>query len=205
MNAELRRGLERKYGTKDNASIEEKLKDLKNIFPDGGPYVLTHADLNSGSIIVNEGKIRAIIDWELAGYYPWWVERWAQESRCRDTSCIEICDMVWAGLDAEHDSDAKHASKQFTKKVTNPVDEVQTVLKHYPIRHTEAYDVWRRPAWCKCKPLGGLINRRNFESKLKREVDYNETAQATYNPEYSDREDEVEESEVAEDLRSLSL
>ncbi|EAT81547.1 hypothetical protein SNOG_11048 [Parastagonospora nodorum SN15] len=184
MNAELRRGLERKYGTKDNAIIEEKLKDLKNIFPDGGPYVLTHADLNSGSIIVNEGKIRAIIDWELAGYYPWWVERWAQESRCRDTSCIEICDMVWAGLDAEHDSDAKHASKQFTKKVTNPVDEVQTVLKHYPIRHTEA---------------------RNFESKLKREVDYNETAQATYNPEYSDREDEVEESEVAEDLRSLSL
>ncbi|KAH6521228.1 hypothetical protein HBI81_152750 [Parastagonospora nodorum] len=167
MNAELRRGLERKYGTKDNAIIEEKLKDLKDIFPDGGPYVLTHADLNSGSIIVNKGKIQAIIDWELAGYYPWW-----------------ICDMVWAGLDAEHDSDAKHASKQFTKKVTNPVDEVQTVLKHYPIRHTEAYDVWRRPAWCKCKPLGGLINRRNFESKLKHEVDYNETAQATYNPEY---------------------
>ncbi|KAH6498911.1 hypothetical protein HBI55_073720 [Parastagonospora nodorum] len=137
--------------------------------------------------------------------YPQRVERWAQESRCRDTSCIEICDMVWAKLDAEHDSDAKHASKQFTKKVTNPVDEEQTVLRYCPITQTEAYDVWRRPAWCECKPLGGLINRRKFDSELKHEIDYSETAQATYNPEHSDEVFKVEESEVAEDLRSLSI
>jgi hypothetical protein len=205
MDAELRRGLGRKYKTKDNAIIEEKLKDLKSNFPDGGPYVLTHADLNSGNIIVNKGKIQAIIGWELAGYYPWWAERWAQESRCRGESCVEICNMVWAKLDAEHDSDAKHASKQFTKKVTNPVDDLQTVLKYCPITHSEMFDVWRRPAWCECKPLGGLINRRNFDSELKHEVDYSETARATYNPEYSHEVDEVEESEVPENLRVLSM
>jgi hypothetical protein len=62
MDAELRRGLERMYKTKDNAIIEEKPKGLKDNFPDGGPYVLTHADLNSGNIIVNKGKIQAIVD-----------------------------------------------------------------------------------------------------------------------------------------------
>jgi hypothetical protein len=159
MDAELRRGLERKYKTKDNAIIEEKLKDLKNNFPDGAPYVLTHGDLNSGNIIVNKGKIQAIIDWELAGYYPWWAERWGQENRVRGDPCMEICNMVWAKLDAEHDSDALRASKQFTKKFTNPTDQVISARDHCPITHTEMFDVWRRPAWCECKPFGGLINR----------------------------------------------
>lgn len=37
------------------------------------PYVLSHGDLNTGNIMVHDGHVSGIIDWEHAGYYPdWW-------------------------------------------------------------------------------------------------------------------------------------
>ncbi|TEY36316.1 hypothetical protein BOTCAL_0559g00030 [Botryotinia calthae] len=53
---------------------------IKANFPKGGPYVLTHGDLNNSNIFGSNDnaeqkwKITAIIDWETAGYFPWWVE-----------------------------------------------------------------------------------------------------------------------------------
>lgn len=35
---------------------------------------MSHLDLNMTNIIVKDDKIEAIIDWEMAGYYPWWAE-----------------------------------------------------------------------------------------------------------------------------------
>lgn len=58
---------------------DEKISKLKADFPKGGPYVLTHGDLHRGNIFVSNDneekkwKITAIIDWEAAGYFPWWV------------------------------------------------------------------------------------------------------------------------------------
>jgi aminoglycoside phosphotransferase (APT) family kinase protein len=49
---------------------------MKDNFPDPEPFVLTHGDLTLGNIIVKDDKITTIIDWEHAGYYPWWAERW---------------------------------------------------------------------------------------------------------------------------------
>ncbi|KID84944.1 protein kinase subdomain-containing protein [Metarhizium guizhouense ARSEF 977] len=37
---------------------------------DWGPPVFTHGDLNPFNIMVRDGKIVAIIDWEFAGWYP---------------------------------------------------------------------------------------------------------------------------------------
>ncbi|KAF7865312.1 hypothetical protein EAF04_006289 [Stromatinia cepivora] len=60
--------------------VDEQIVELKANFPKGGPYVLTHGDLNWANIFVsNENaerkwKITALIDWETAGYFPWWVE-----------------------------------------------------------------------------------------------------------------------------------
>ncbi|TGO17527.1 hypothetical protein BPAE_0424g00010 [Botrytis paeoniae] len=53
---------------------------IKADFPKGGPYVLTHGDLHdlnlygSNDNADQKGKITATIDWETAGYFPWWVE-----------------------------------------------------------------------------------------------------------------------------------
>lgn len=44
------------------------MEDMQN-----GPWpalVFTHGDLNPGNIIVHDGKIVGIIDWEFAGWYP---------------------------------------------------------------------------------------------------------------------------------------
>ncbi|OBT67681.1 hypothetical protein VE03_03534 [Pseudogymnoascus sp. 23342-1-I1] len=36
-------------------------------------YVLTHGDLNTGNIMIHDGHVSGIIDWEHAGYFPdWW-------------------------------------------------------------------------------------------------------------------------------------
>ncbi|KAJ8069017.1 hypothetical protein OCU04_002693 [Sclerotinia nivalis] len=60
--------------------VDEQIVKLKANFPKGGPYVLTHGDLNWSNIFVSNDnaerkwKITAVIDWETAGYFPWWVE-----------------------------------------------------------------------------------------------------------------------------------
>ncbi|GAA6013645.1 hypothetical protein JCM10207_004801 [Rhodosporidiobolus poonsookiae] len=41
------------------------------------PLVLVHGDLHAGNILVHEGKISGIVDWERAGWYPEWVETFA--------------------------------------------------------------------------------------------------------------------------------
>ncbi|PVH83497.1 kinase-like protein, partial [Cadophora sp. DSE1049] len=73
---ELRHGLARRHKTNDPGFIEEKFQELRERFPNQEPYVLSHGDLHAGNIMVKDGKIEAIIDWELAGYYPWWFEHW---------------------------------------------------------------------------------------------------------------------------------
>jgi hypothetical protein len=64
--------------------VDERYLQLKENFPKSGPYLLSHGDLNPTNIFVKDGKIEAIIDWEFAGYYPWWYERfrlWGQDYR----------------------------------------------------------------------------------------------------------------------------
>jgi aminoglycoside phosphotransferase (APT) family kinase protein len=47
-----------------------------------------------GNILVDAGKIVAIIDWELAGYYPWWVEVHMSYFRALATPADELFDAV---------------------------------------------------------------------------------------------------------------
>ncbi|KAH6672002.1 hypothetical protein B0J14DRAFT_618383 [Halenospora varia] len=91
---ELRRGISKQYKIKDPNTIEEKYQELKDNFPEGEPYVLTHADLNLSNIIVKDGQIEAIIDWEMAGYYPWWAERWFQLNGYQSES-LQLFGPVW--------------------------------------------------------------------------------------------------------------
>lgn len=89
------------HDQRDAKAIDARIQELRNNFPESSPFVLTHGDLNLGNIIVDPdaGKILAIIDWELAGYYPWWVERWAAANRALDPlKASELFDMIWSGL-----------------------------------------------------------------------------------------------------------
>lgn len=50
------------------------LANLKKRMPRCEPYVLTHCDLNLGNIIIKDGRLAGILDWEFAAYYPIWYE-----------------------------------------------------------------------------------------------------------------------------------
>lgn len=52
----------------------QALEGLKKRLPKCEPYVLTHCDLNLGNIIVKDGVLAGILDWEFAAYYPVWYE-----------------------------------------------------------------------------------------------------------------------------------
>ncbi|KAL3440484.1 kinase-like domain-containing protein [Aspergillus insuetus] len=53
---------------------QQALENLKKRLPQCEPYVLTHCDLNLGNIMVKDGALTGILDWEFAAYYPIWYE-----------------------------------------------------------------------------------------------------------------------------------
>ena len=53
---------------------QQALENLKKRLPKCEPYVLTHCDLNLGNLIVRDGALVGILDWEFAAYYPVWYE-----------------------------------------------------------------------------------------------------------------------------------
>jgi len=114
------------------------------------------------NILVHEGKIVAIIDWEFGGYYPWWVEIFMSYHRAVSTNAAELFDSVWEelGMDifAIHDR----------------VDAVINVWWHSPVCHTGSRDYWQRPVFCKCHPYGGIIYRSSIDSEERHFVNYNE-------------------------------
>ncbi|KAL4883885.1 kinase-like domain-containing protein, partial [Aspergillus karnatakaensis] len=57
-----------------NNLSERVLENLKIRLPSCEPYVLTHCDLNLGDIMVKDGNLVGILDWEFAAYYPIWYE-----------------------------------------------------------------------------------------------------------------------------------
>ncbi|KAI8939529.1 hypothetical protein NX059_003298 [Plenodomus lindquistii] len=160
MEEELREGLSRTLKTKDKTVIEAAFQGFKKTFPKGAPYVLTHADLNLGNIMVHNGKIEAIIDWELAGYYPWWAEKYFSYQRALSTSADELFDVVW---------------EKFDLNLGEVMKNLKPIMRAYtacPVEHTGDTHEWQRPPFCKCKPYGGVIRKHCIDSEEKHYVDY---------------------------------
>ncbi|KAF2833706.1 hypothetical protein CC86DRAFT_442094 [Ophiobolus disseminans] len=126
---------------------------MKREFPDPAPYILSHIDLNFDNIMVANGRIIAIIDWERAGYHPWWVERYTSRRMALQYEHHELFDMVWAELDATIDEDA------FEATVDNKVAPVLSAWLQCDTYHTEGYDIYLRPPFYKCKPWAALLRR----------------------------------------------
>lgn len=52
---------------------EKAVENLRKEMPDCKPYTWTHGDLSPENIMVKDGKVTGILDWEFSGYYPvWW-------------------------------------------------------------------------------------------------------------------------------------
>ena len=152
ISSELRQGLARAHREKDPAAIEGKLQELKNNFPRSEPYVLTHADLNLTNIIVKDDKIEAIIDWEHAGYMPWWVERWFAVVGATPQS-MELFNPIWEELDSNYQT--------FSEQVVEPVHRVcgkyRMGVSNGYVSHPKYESRWLRPGFCKCQPYAGAF------------------------------------------------
>lgn len=63
--AELRKALDK---------VPERIcQRLRERMPCATPYTFTHGDLTNVNILVDNGNVTGIIDWEAAGYFPvWW-------------------------------------------------------------------------------------------------------------------------------------
>lgn len=164
--AELLYGLSKHMKTKDATIIQEKFQQLRDNFPEPGSYVLTHADLNLDNIIVdvNSGKIEAIIDWERAGFYPSWAERWFATIWGVD----ELLDPIWEELCPDVDVAA------FWAAVSRPVGAVRTVWRKCPIEHSEEDDAWYQRGFSECKPFGGIIFKKFLGAKLEHRIEYSD-------------------------------
>ncbi|KAK2589493.1 hypothetical protein QQS21_012827 [Conoideocrella luteorostrata] len=52
---------------------EATKRRLRTRMPPSAPYTFTHGDLTNVNILVENGKLTGIIDWEASGYFPvWW-------------------------------------------------------------------------------------------------------------------------------------
>ncbi|KAK0124183.1 hypothetical protein ONS95_009165 [Cadophora gregata] len=162
LSSELRFGLSRIHDTKDPVVIEEKFQELKRTFPSSEPYVLTHADLNFTNIIVKDNKIEAIIDWEFAGFMPWWVERWFTVVGGTDQT-DELFKPIWEELEGDYET--------FKTNVVKPVHKAhgtyQMSISDQYMSHNNNRNRWLRPGFCKCQPYAGYFENVLTGEKLE--------------------------------------
>ncbi|CAG8209725.1 unnamed protein product [Penicillium olsonii] len=76
---------------------QRALDNLKKRLPKCEPYVLTHCDLNLGNIMVKDGELAGILDWEFAAYYPVCMNmsRPLGGGQRRTPSGKAFCESVW--------------------------------------------------------------------------------------------------------------
>lgn len=105
-------------------------------------YVLTHGDLNTGNIMIHDGHVSGIIDWEHAGYFPDWWEHATALSWIEDPQWQRyILDEMENQLNTEFGNhrDAANFCRTFQASYETPPREV----------YQQAKD---RGNFCDCKP-----------------------------------------------------
>ncbi|KAF2435341.1 hypothetical protein EJ08DRAFT_720210 [Tothia fuscella] len=126
--------------------------------PPSSRYVFTHGDLNETNIFVEKdesGKFRisAIIDWEFAGYWPWWAESLGQKTCLRGY-------MPEDGFCPGYDPEALWGLMDEGTTMGRILNDLSLggydMFKHTP----SGIDEWIRPPFCKCKPYVQLYEGR---------------------------------------------
>ncbi|KAH7317213.1 kinase-like domain-containing protein [Rhexocercosporidium sp. MPI-PUGE-AT-0058] len=143
MEKELRLGIAFDNKTEDPVLIEAKFQELKANFPKSEPYVLTHGDLNPSNLMVRNGKLEAIIDWEFSGYMPWWIERYMTEINAWGPT-PQLFQPIWSEIDGLDD-------QEFYDQVFQPVRAVARAYSTHPNENSR----WLRGPFCDCQPWAG--------------------------------------------------
>jgi hypothetical protein len=134
------------------AQLDASIQEAKDTFPHGGPYVLTHGDLSLQNILVKDDRIVGLVDWEMSGYYPQWVDRFMCEFYGHRTGTDQFFAPIWPKLGMSD-------SATYQREVHQPIKTLQTVF--YGISggqrdHPEKI-VYFRKKFCDCKPYAGCI------------------------------------------------
>ncbi|TGO39508.1 hypothetical protein BHYA_0052g00070 [Botrytis hyacinthi] len=121
-----------------SSTPQEKIMKFKESYPlkEGAKYVLSHGDLNGSNIMVKDGHVTGIIDWEHGGYSPEWWE-WNQWKARRQPTLNFIRDhpdevtwrhvvteqMIRLGIDVDMPADASACESMFSHGCREPSDE----------------------------------------------------------------------------------
>ncbi|APA09989.1 hypothetical protein sscle_05g047590 [Sclerotinia sclerotiorum 1980 UF-70] len=118
------------------------------LFKEGDKYVLSHGDLNSANIMVKDGHITGIIDWEHGGYRSEWFEwnqmrgnpkiaqRLAKNSEKGKWRDFFAARMVEIGANVEMPDEVYKYIETYRTYVREPMDiECQTYPYEQPNRH----------------------------------------------------------------------
>lgn len=121
---------------------DSRTGEIRDKFPKGGgPYVLTHGDLNQRNIFISDDnitgkfKVSAIIDWETAAFYPWWVEDY-----CRHTDVPHTAGSGHEPLNPEYDAESFSNLASWVSTVNTLWQSLSTSLtKHIPDQRSEQW------------------------------------------------------------------
>jgi hypothetical protein len=160
LSPELRRGIAKidNINLQDTSTLDRRLQELKDRFPKGGPYVLTHANLTLSNIWVDSNaRITAILDWESAGFYPWWVEH-KMATLLSDSDSHPIR-QFWGHI--EQDLCPGYVKEDFRNDVIRPLVALRDAYHACPVMH-DSENHWTRTPFCKCKPYTGCFRERDL-------------------------------------------
>ncbi|KAN0096582.1 hypothetical protein V8E51_015387 [Hyaloscypha variabilis] len=158
----LRAGLTEMHQTTDPAIIEAKLIELRANFPSGDPYYLTHGDLNFSNIIVKDDKIEAILDWEMAGYYPWWAERYL--NHFNNAPANELFDPLWDKLEPELSHETMY------RDVYAGLHAAIDAYGKCNVTHPGQDACWLRPAFSASEIWAGCVDWRHCGNQIEHKL-----------------------------------
>ena len=82
---------------------QDVFNNVKKCFPKSEPFVLTHCDLNLSNIMIQDGEMVGILDWEYAAYLPVWYE-YISASFVFTEMDVEWKSMLWERLSVHGDA-----------------------------------------------------------------------------------------------------
>ncbi|KAF7888458.1 uncharacterized protein EAF02_002999 [Botrytis sinoallii] len=139
---------------RDRSSIpREMITKFKESYPikEGAKYVLSHGDLNPRNILVKDGNVTAIIDWEHGGYRPEWWE-WNHPDELT-WSWVVTEQMIRLGIDVDVPDDVLACRRMYNKYVREPSS------KEVPKYEHEEYD---RYLYWHCTNYRRYLNDRDL-------------------------------------------
>jgi hypothetical protein len=163
--SELKKGLAIVHKTDSPSEIERLFQKLKAGFPKGYPFVLTHGDLDTSNILVKDGKIVAIIDWEWAAFLPSWVEK-LQLYRANSNASLEFTQLL--SDDPRMGFDQETWQAEMSQKL-GPVLTAWNACKP-KLLHPDRFQGWWTPPFCKCRPFNGRFTAKEMGRRFKHSI-----------------------------------